>query len=211
VLLTVSVSQTWALQPCSTRPDEYRELLHSELRRQVPETAIVTFLVIPSFRPEYGLVITQGSADAQVTVVQFVESVWAGSWEKRTTPGPISQDFSRSRVKTKNYRLPISNDLTVLLKEILASKTSYTDEPVYGLDGVTYIFSTANGKCGETWSPTKTTRDRLLVETFEKLMKLAEDPGSAYQRAAEPQLLNDLKAQWAPVTPNKSLERTRER
>jgi hypothetical protein len=166
---------------------------------------------MPSFRPEYGLVISQGRPFAHVTVVQFVDSVWAGSWEKRTTPGLMTQDLSRSKLETKKYQLPISSDLTELLRAILEGKTSYTDEPSYGLDGVTYIFTTASGKCGQTWSPAKATRDRLLVGTFEKLRELAEDPSPGHQRAAEPQLLNDLKAQWATVPPNKSLERTRDR
>jgi hypothetical protein len=85
-----------------------------------------------------------------------------------------------------------------LLKDIVASQISYTDEPRYGLDGVTYVLSTADGKCGQTWSPDKATRDRLLVETFEKLRELATGPSPGYQRAAESRLLKELKAAWAP-------------
>jgi hypothetical protein len=211
VLLTVVSAQSWALQPCSTRPDEYLELLRSELRRQVPKSTIATYLVMPSFRPEYGLVVSQGNAFAQVTVVQFVTSVWSGSWDRKSTQGSMTQDFSRSSLETVKYHVTLSSELTALLKEIMTSRISYTDEPRYGLDGVTYVLATADGKCGQTWSPAKATRDRLLVETFEKLRELAKDSSPAHQRAIDSQLVGEFKAQWAPVTPDSSLERTRER
>lgn len=202
-----------ALSPCPSGADDYRELLNLELLGRAPEPVIATFLAIPSFAPEYGLVISQGSEGAHVTVVRFIESVWYGSVEE-VSPGLMSHVFSKSKVKVRKQQFFISTELSELLKSLLAKEIARAvATSSYGLDGETYVFTVADGRCAETWSPEKGTRNELLVRTFEEVAGLVKIPAQTLRTASERRLLSKLRAWWAepPATPDTSLERARGR
>ena len=212
VLTALCCTEASALQPCQSAADAYRDLLDSELRSRAPEQVMATFLAIPSFAAEYGLVVSQGNDSAQVTVVHFIESVWYGSQEE-VSPGLISHVFSKTKIKAKKQQVPVSIELADLLKSLLVAEIARVDAtPSYGLDGETFAFTVADGGCAETWSPVKGTRNELLVRTFEEVGELAKIPTQTLRIASERNLLRKLRIRWAkpPVTPNKSLERTRE-
>lgn len=173
---------------------------------------MATFLAIPSFDAEYGLVVSQGNDGAQVTVVHFIESVWYGSQEE-VSPGSISHVFSKSKIKAKKWQVPVSIELAELLKSLLAAEIARVDAtPSYGLDGETFAFTVSDGGCAETWSPGKGTRNELLVRTFEEVGELVKITTQTLRIASERNLVRKLRIRWAkpPVTPNQSLERTRE-
>jgi hypothetical protein len=206
-------SLAWALQPCSSGLDDYRKLLHSELMSGAPKQATVAFLAIPSFAPEYGLAISQENGVAQATVVRFIESVWYGSVEE-VSPGLMSHVFSKSKVKAAKKQFSISSELAVLVTSLLTAEVARTrDTDLLGLDGETFVFTAAGGKCAETWSPDKETRDELLVRTFEEVGDLGKIPNAVARATAERQLLHTLRTRWRAqaATPNTSLERARDR
>jgi hypothetical protein len=206
VLIAFWSTEASALHPCPTGPDNYRELLQSEIRGRAPEPVIATFLAMPSFGTEYGFVLSQGNGAPQVTVVRFTESVWYGSVEE-ISPGLMSHVFSKSKIKARSQQYAISAELAGLLKSLLAKETAHIDTTSsYGLDGETYVFTTADGRCAETWSPEKGMRNELLVRTMEEIIALGGVPTQTLRSASERRLLKRLKVRWriARLTPREN-------
>jgi hypothetical protein len=194
VLVAASSMEVSALEPCPSEPDAYREILHSELIGRASGKVIATFIAMPSFATEYGLVVSQESEVGRVTVVRFTESVWYGSVEE-VRPGLMSHVFSKAKIKAKSQQFPISGELATLLNSLLSTETARADAaPSYGIDGETCAFTAADGKCGETWSPDKGTRNEFLVRTFEEVGELGKIPSQALRRDAETRLLKRLRA-----------------
>jgi hypothetical protein len=200
VLTAASSMEVAALEPCPSEPDQYREILHSELIGRAPGQVIATFLAMPSFAPEYGLVVSRAEESVRVTVVHFTESVWYGSVEE-VRPGLMSHVFTKAKIKARKREFPISGELAALLNSRLALETARVEtSPTYGIDGETYAFTIADGRCAETWSPDKGTRNELLVRTFEEVGELGKIPSQALRRDSEARLLKRLQTRWAETS-----------
>lgn len=67
-------------------------------------------------------------------------------------------------------------------------------KPVYGLDGVSYIFFTASGHCGETWSPEENTRSDKLADLVDALHQAARSPEGPKRKKATERVNSALEA-----------------
>ncbi|MGN7830183.1 hypothetical protein ACTJI2_01045 [Pseudoxanthomonas sp. 22568] len=66
--------------------------------------------------------------------------------------------------------------------------------PAYGLDGVNYVFFTASGRCGETWSPEENSRSGKLVDLVDALRQATRSPEGQKRDRATERVRNALKA-----------------
>jgi hypothetical protein len=116
----------------------------------------------------------------------------------------MSHVFSKSKIKARSQQYTISAELAELLRALLAKETAHFDvRSSYGFDGETYVFTTADGACAETWSPETGTRNELLVRTIEEVIALGRVPTQTLRGASERRLLKNLRTRWeiAPLSP----------
>lgn len=92
-------------------------------------------------------------------------------------------------------RVLLAPDLmSEVVKTISEDVENVRAKPVYGLDGVSYIFFTASGHCGETWSPEENTRSDRLADLVDALHQAARSPEGPKRKAATERVNSALEA-----------------
>ena len=128
-------------------------------------TPIVRYTVLPSFTPEYSFSIDKDKADNyKMVILAFSKNYWYAK--------------NKKRVKLKKKEIAIDQELALLIKDLFdvaIKQIEETDEPIYGLDGVSYYFYSQDDSdslvIGETWSPKDGTKMSRLVQVNEELIK----------------------------------------
>lgn len=180
VITTVSFGQTDHLEPAKDFSEydsitggilnNYYNSLFDILLADTGEKTIVRYLVLPSFNAEYALSIARDSNEKyKLTARICSESYW------------YSKDKKTVKIKTKEKS--IDTDFAVKVKELFDKVIGQIKKQteVIGadgaasarLDGTTYYFTTATDSgqliTGATWSPSKGTKMRKLVQICEDL------------------------------------------
>lgn len=92
-------------------------------------------------------------------------------------------------------QVTLAPDLTSAIVETITEDIhNVRAEPNRGMDGLYYLFFTASGQCGETWTPRKDTRARKLVEATHALLQTADSPEGSRQEQAVARLRDALES-----------------
>lgn len=81
-----------------------------------------------------------------------------------------------------------------VVKTVSGDMENARAEPVYGLDGVTYVFFDKSARCAETWSPQEGTRAHKLTKLVYALRETARSPAGEKREAATERVSAALEA-----------------
>jgi hypothetical protein len=84
--------------------------------------------------------------------------------------------------------------MSEVVKTVSGDMENARAEPVYGLDGVTYVFFDKSGRCAETWSPQEGTRAHKLTKLVYALRETARSPAGEKREAATERVSAALEA-----------------
>ena len=163
----VPARQAVALEPCGPDVGGYRQFLLAELTRRTPGRIVAAFIAMPSFTPEYGVLLSEVAGRMAVYRLSFDRSVWNASVVE-SAPGTFTHRFTRAIAPGKSRHAALARDLATRLQALLAAElSSPKPSAAGGLDGETYQF-TVGAQCAQTWSPQARTREDFLVRRFEE-------------------------------------------
>lgn len=142
-------------------------------RNAMPGRLKLSVIVIPSFRPEWGVGVTIQRGVTYLTYVVFDHSLWhrVSAETSNTLHG---NNLPAEPVKPIARTTRISGGLSAaLLAEWQRSIRAARPSPSLGTDGATFRFNLPNGQCASAWSPSPHTRNRKLVNIVLALRDLA--------------------------------------
>jgi hypothetical protein len=135
-------------------------LYHSKLRKyllqDISEWKEITILIKPSFTPESLLCI-----DFDLKTRKY--------YLKYNIADKVI--YHNDVIKTKKYRREIDKSSIELIEKLIKKalqNTKYQSQESYGMDGVTYSFSTST-KSGRIWSPNESSKMGRLVHIIDNL------------------------------------------
>lgn len=160
------------LKPCrNERPQPYDARVDELLRKAVPEEAVWTLRVMPSFSPEWGVRGIREGDEYRIVVVQFESSLWAASYVE-TGPGQFKFDPSiadaRAIVTERKLSAQVFQHLEAEIRhEIEAAESN--DDFDFVMHGVSFHLRTASGGCAETTDFSHRTQAGRLMRIFLEL------------------------------------------
>lgn len=162
------------LEPCGEMDNIYMEFRH---RLGVPADFMVA--IYPAF--EAPDVIAVSGNEVHLLAFRRSDREQGTGW-----PTPSSH-LSR--------KISLPPDLMFeVVKTVSGDMENARAEPVYGLDGVTYVFFDKAGRCAETWSPQEGTRAHKLTKLVYALRETARSPEGPKRDRATARVRNALEA-----------------
>jgi len=174
------------LGPCEK--DEYYRGVEERIDSAIglkPELSLTT---LPSFSPESGVRLV----GSEVYYVEFQSSLWVEAYPKIFDIRDM--DFVSPKVKTKVYHSSLNPDIAhnVMLAYGAAISAARRRDR-WGMDGVSYRFTSPGAGCGEAWSPDPETHNATLVQLLELLAKHASLSKPSEMQRSEEAIVKTLK------------------
>lgn len=139
------------LEPCDGYiRSPYSDGVQKIIDHAVPQPSLLHLATLPSFQNESGLRLVGN----EVYFVQFKSFYWGDSIVYNRK-GEGRMDFSRPpRVSTTVSHAPLSEPVARRIEKVYTQSIARAKRSNQaGLDGVSYVFATANGDCASAWSP----------------------------------------------------------
>ena len=154
---------------------EYYDNVFSLLYSGFSEKPYARYVSMPSFSAEYAFSVEKIEEKNYIISNKLSESFWYAGFGENGKNTPKQRD----KVKVSTIKAEINNDLYLKigeLFELLANQTKVYEKDWFGVDGVTYYFTTTDKKgeikIGETWSPNKKSLLGRLVKICDNLYSL---------------------------------------
>jgi hypothetical protein len=158
---------------------EYHLFVKKAFNPAFSRDVILKVIEIPSFNPESVLYLEKSEESYNVIYLEAETHYWV-STRAEYQPKPI-----------KKCKVPLSESTALEIEKVWISelsKTQYPESSGEGLDGTTYHFSTSfkwlpnaslmPAMAGQTWSPNKGTKMRLLINLVSTLKGFCLNPSS---------------------------------
>ena len=179
------------LAPCGDFLQEYERRVDAIAQETTTGTWEFWVTVIPSFAPEWSLVVSNQNERYLVTHVVFDQSLFHSGWVE-TAPGKWINDPSKSGAHATARTTTISAELhDALRSEWDRSIKSARPSDLIVLDGVMFDFR-RTGECARAHSPASETRNGKLVDVVFELARLADGKSDSPVARREKRLLKQL-------------------
>lgn len=162
------------LEPCGEMDNIYMEF-----RRRLDVPADVMVAIYPAFEAP-DLIAVSGN---EVHVLAF----------RRSDRKPGTGWPAPSNQLSRKISLP-SELMSEVVKTVSNDMRNARAKPVYGLDGVSYVFFDKAGRCAETWSPQAGTRAHKLTSLVYALRETARSPEGKKRNQAMERIRTALEA-----------------
>lgn len=150
---------------------EYYSKIRKVLLRDLSDSPVIRFLVIPSFSPEKVVDIEYDAANKKYYLVHQIckEMIWHNeTWQK---------------VKTKRYKTEMDKNSVKIIKSLFKkalNQTKFPKKETMVLDGINYFFfyNDYGLKVGTVWSPPKGSPMKELVDIGNQLITFSGEEKS---------------------------------
>lgn len=209
------------LEPC-IRYSDYHEHVERSMRQAWPEPLHPLILMFAPFA-ERGIGVTEGKDGYNLVRIEFDQSLWYGSWFELESEDDVAeaaadgvfratsrdedgsqrvevQDFSRMKLRHSITLIPISDEFTEALIEVLAESVERAreEEPddEIAVDGYTFEILLKGQSCVQLSSPQRGTEAGEIAELTRLLANRAQswrDWSEGMTEAEAMELLNQIR------------------
>lgn len=182
------------LAPCNDTLHDYEQRVSALLHKSIPGTIEFSAIVIPSFTPEWGVIVSKDGEKLLLSSVTLDRSFWYSSWVKSGNDA-MTNDPSAGHANPITSTIRITPELYSALKaEWTRSIKDARRSEMNGFDGEIYKFMLSNTECASAWSPNPESRNGKLVAIVDALRDFASSKNGISSSGREAAIIKMLRA-----------------